>query len=65
MLARAFAEFGTVLSVKLTRDSAAGLKRCDGFVEMNTTAEARTAACSLNATRFEGRLVSVWRAARS
>jgi RNA recognition motif-containing protein len=64
LLAGAFAAFGTVRSVKLKRDPVTGLKRY-GFVEMNTTAEARTAECALNATRFEGRLLSVWRAVRS
>lgn len=65
MLTGAFAEFGTVLSVKLKRDPLPGFTRCYGFVEMNTIAEARTAAAALNATRFEGRLLCVWRAARS
>lgn len=65
LLTGAFAEFGTVLSVKLKRDPLPGFTRCYGFVEMSTTAEARVAAAALNATRFEGRLLSVWRAARS
>jgi RNA recognition motif-containing protein len=65
LLAGAFAAFGTVRSVKLKRDPVTGFKRCYGFVEMNTTAEARTAECALNATRFDGRLLSVWRAVRS
>jgi RNA recognition motif-containing protein len=64
-LAGAFAEFGTVLSVQVKRDSMTGPERCCGFIEMNTTAEARTAAWALNATRFDGRLLSVWRVARS
>ena len=64
-LAGTFGEFGTVLSVKLKREPATGPKRCGGFVEMSTTAEARAAAWTLNATRFQGRLLSVWRAARS
>jgi RNA recognition motif-containing protein len=64
-LAGTFAQFGTVLSVKLKRDAATGLKCPYGFVEMKTTEEARAAANALNATRFEGRLVSVSRAARS
>jgi RNA recognition motif-containing protein len=62
-LAGAFAPFGTVLSVKLKRDPTMDT-RCYGFVEMTTTEEAR-AACALNGTWFEGRLLSVWRAARS
>lgn len=65
MLAEAFAEFGTVLSVQLKREAMTGSERFYGFVEMSTTAEARAAARALNATRFEGRLLSVWRVARS
>lgn len=65
MLAGAFAEFGTVLSVRLKREAISRPERCYGFVEMKTTAEARAAARALNATRFEGRLLSVWRVARS
>lgn len=65
MLAGAFAEFGTVLSVRLKREAITGSERCFGFVEMKTTAEARAAARAMNATRFEGRLLSVWRVARS
>ncbi len=65
MLAGAFAEFGTVLLVQLKREPMTGSERFDGFAEMSTTAEARAAARALNATRFEGRLLSVWRVARS
>jgi RNA recognition motif-containing protein len=64
-LAGAFSQFGTVLSVQLKRHAATGLKSLYGFVEMKTTDEARLAAHALNATRFEGRLVSVSRAVRS
>jgi RNA recognition motif-containing protein len=65
LLALHFAAFGTVLSVKLKRDEHSGLSVGRGFVEMRTTAEARSAERGLNATRFEGRLVSVNRATRS
>jgi RNA recognition motif-containing protein len=65
LIAEAFARYGTVLSVKLKRDAITRLPGSDGFVEMKTSAEARTAAAALNATRLEGRLVSVSRAARS
>jgi RNA recognition motif-containing protein len=65
MLAETFARFGTVLSAKLKRDPVTRLVRCDGFIEMKTTAEARAAAAALNGTRLEGRVVSVSRAARS
>jgi RNA recognition motif-containing protein len=65
LIAEAFARYGTVLSVKLKRDAITRLPGSDGFVEMKTSAEARTAASALNATRLEGRLVSVSRASRS
>ena len=65
MLAMAFERFGTVLSVKLKRDPETGSVRRCGFIEMETTAEAQKAADSLNGTRFDGRVVSVNRAARS
>ena len=64
-LAEKFSEFGTVLSVKLARDSVTGQPARHGFVEMKTSHEARVAALSLNATRFDGRVLSVHRAARS
>jgi RNA recognition motif-containing protein len=65
VLATKFGEFGTVLSVKMGRDPESGQSRCCGFVEMKTSDEARLAAQSLNATRLDGRLLSVNRAARS
>ena len=64
-LATKFGEFGTVLSVKLGRDRHTGQVKPYGFVEMKTPAEARVAASSLNATRVDGRVLSVHRAARS
>ena len=60
-----FGRFGTVLSVKLKRDPDTGLPCNYGFVEMKTPEEARSAAAALNATRLDGRLVSVSRVARS
>jgi RNA recognition motif-containing protein len=65
MLAGTFERFGTVLSVKLKRDPETGSTRNYGFIEMRTAAEAQKAADGLNATRFDGRVVSVTRAARS
>jgi RNA recognition motif-containing protein len=65
MLAGTFEQFGTVLSVKLKRDPETGCMGRNGFIEMKTPAEARKAADGLNATRFDGRVVSVTRAARS
>lgn len=64
-LALKFGEFGTVLSVKLRRDRETGQPQRDGFVEMKTSDEARFAARALNATRLDGRLLVVNRAARS
>lgn len=60
-----FSEFGTVLSVKMGRHPETGQAKPYGFVEMKTSDEARLAASSLNATRFDGRVLSVHRAARS
>lgn len=60
-----FAPFGTVLSVKLKRDPVTGAQGNHGFVEMKTTTEARLAVSGVNATRVDGRLVSVSRAVRS
>lgn len=65
LLASKFGEFGTVLSVRLRRDRDTGQPRRDGFVEMKTSAEARSAVRALNATRLDGRLLLVNRAARS
>lgn len=64
-LATKFGEFGTVLSVKLARDPHTGQTRRSGFVEMKTSDEARLAVRSVNATRLDGRLLCVNRAARS
>ena len=65
MLASRFGEFGTVLSVKRAHDPDTGRPGDHGFVEMKTSDEARSAAYSLNATRLDGRVLSVHRAARS
>jgi len=64
-LSGTFARFGTVLSVQLKRDPETGRPCNYGFVEMKTPEQARNAAAGLNATRFDGRLMSVSRAARS
>jgi RNA recognition motif-containing protein len=65
MLAGTFEQFGTVLSVKLKRDPETGRMHPYGFIEMQTPEQAQRAVDGLNATRFDGRLVSVTRAARS
>lgn len=64
-LGEIFARFGTVLSVRLKRDPITRLVCRECFVEMKSIAQARAAAAALNATRFDGRLVSVSRAVRS
>lgn len=64
-LSGTFAQFGTVLSVKLKRDPGTGRLCNYGFVEMKTPEEARSAVAGLNATRLDGRLLSVSRAVRS
>ena len=60
-----FGQFGTVLSVQLKRDPHTGRPYNYGFVEMKTPSEARSAVAGLNATRLDGRVVSVSRATRS
>jgi RNA recognition motif-containing protein len=65
MLAGTFQRFGAVLSVKLKRDPETGRMHRYGFIEMKTAAEAKKAAEGLNATRFDGRVVSVTRVVRS
>ena len=65
MLAGTFRQFGTVLSVKLKRDPETGHIHRYGFIEMKTAADAQRAADGMNATRLDGRVVSVTRAVRS
>jgi cold-inducible RNA-binding protein len=61
-LVRKFERFGTVLSVKLNRDTATGYSKRSGFVEMKTAADAQTAINGLNLADYDGRLISVYRA---
>lgn len=61
-LAGKFGKFGTVLSVKLDRDSATGISRRSAFIEMQTAADAQKAINALNLADFDGRLISVYRA---
>jgi len=63
MLAGKFGHFGTVVSVKLDRDAGTGISRRGAFVEMRTPADAQKAINGLNYADFEGRLMSVYRAA--
>ena len=58
-----FAKFGTVVSVKLNRNALTGFSDRCGFVEMRTDAEAQKALTWLNFADFDGRVVSVIRAA--
>ena len=61
-LASKFGRFGTVLSVKLDRDSATGISRRSAFIEMQTAADAQKAINALNFADLDGRLISVYRA---
>jgi len=61
-LAGKFGRFGTVLSVKLDRDSATGISRRSAFIEMQTAADAQKAINALNFADLDGRLISVYRA---
>jgi cold-inducible RNA-binding protein len=63
MLAGKFGHFGTVVSVKLDRDAGTGISRRGAFVEMRTPGDAQKAINGLNYADFEGRLMSVYRAA--
>ena len=63
MLAGKFGHFGTVVSVKLDRDAGTGSSRRGAFVEMRTPADSQKAINGLNYADFEGRLMSVYRAA--
>jgi len=61
-LAGKFGRFGTVLSVKLDRDSATGISRRSAFIEMQTAADAQKAINALNFADLDGRLISVYKA---
>ena len=60
-----FAKFGTVDSVKLSRNSLTGASDRCGFVEMHTHDEAEKALAWLNFANFDGRIMSVIRAVRA
>jgi RNA recognition motif-containing protein len=62
VLAGKFSQFGTVVSVKLDRDTGTGIGRRSAFVEMRTAADAQKAIHGLNFADFDGRLMSVYRA---
>jgi RNA recognition motif-containing protein len=65
MLAIKFGLFGTVLSVKITRDPATGRSQRCGFVEMTNAFEAQKAVNGLNLADYDGRLISVNKALAS
>lgn len=62
-LASRFDKFGTVLTVTLEGDALTS--RRGAFVVMLSSAEAQRAIDALNLADFDGRLVSVYRAAAS
>jgi RNA recognition motif-containing protein len=63
VLAGKFGNFGTVVSVKLDRDASTQVSRRGAFVEMQTAADAQKAINGLNFADFDGRLMSVYKAA--
>ena len=63
VLAGKFGNFGTVVSVKLDRDAGTQVSRRGAFVEMQTAADAQKAINGLNFADFDGRLMSVYKAA--
>jgi RNA recognition motif-containing protein len=64
MLASKFSQFGSVVTTRITRDSAGRSLRA-GFVEMSTAAGAKAAVERLNFADFDGRLMSVYKAITS
>lgn len=58
-----FAKCGTVTSVQIVRDPVTGQSRRFGFIEMATLDEAMTAVQRLNLSDYDGRLMSVNKAA--
>lgn len=62
MLLTKFGKFGSVVSVKLTRNAVTGYSERCGFIEMDTDQGAQVALNWLNFADFDGRLMSVIRA---
>jgi len=58
-LTQLFSEAGTVSSIKLIIDHAAGKSKGFGFIEMSSAEEAEKAIQSFNETEFEGRKLIV------
>jgi RNA recognition motif-containing protein len=61
MLASKFGQFGSVVTTRITRDSAGRSLRA-GFVEMSTAAGAKAAIERLHLADFDGRLMAVYMA---
>ncbi len=60
-----FAQFGTVLSARVNRDPATGRSLGSGIVEMQTVNGAQAAIERLNLADYDGRVMSVRRAANA
>lgn len=60
-----FAQFGTVVSARVNRDPATGRSLGSGVVEMQTLGGAQAAIERLNFADYDGRLMSVRRAANA
>ena len=58
-LKKLFEEFGQVSSAKVITDRESGKSRGFGFVEMESTADAKQAMDKLNGKEIEGRTISV------
>ncbi|MBI2374175.1 MAG: RNA-binding protein [Deltaproteobacteria bacterium] len=58
-LRTAFAQYGSVTSVKVVTDRDTGRPRGFAFVEMGSTQEAKTALQALNETSMGGRTIQV------
>jgi RNA recognition motif-containing protein len=54
-----FSEFGAIVSSKVIKDNATGMSRGFGFVEMADKGNAFDAIDNLDATFFEGNIISV------
>lgn len=58
-LRKAFSEFGEIISAKVIIDSATGVSRCFGFVEMADFNSAQDAIDNLDFSYFQGSIISV------
>ncbi len=54
-----FAQFGSVVSVKIITDRDTNRSKGFGFVEMSSSSEAQDAIAQLNGTEFSGRQMNV------